>query len=44
MRLKSRSFEDGGRIPSEFTCDGRDVSPKLSWEDVPDGTKIKNIF
>ena len=39
MRLRSRNFEDGGRIPSEFTCDGRDVSPQLSWEDVPDGTK-----
>lgn len=39
MRLRSRNFEDGGRIPSEFTCDGRDVSPQLSWGDVPDGTK-----
>jgi hypothetical protein len=39
MRLKSGNFEDGGRIPSEFTCDGRDVSPQLSWEDVPGGTK-----
>ena len=39
MRLRSRNFEDGSRIPSEFTCDGRDVSPQLSWEDVPDGTK-----
>jgi len=39
MRLRSRNFEDGGRIPSEFTCDGRDVSPQLSWEDAPDGTK-----
>ena len=39
MRLRSRNFEDGGRIPSEFTCDGRDVSPQLSWEDIPDGTK-----
>jgi len=39
MRLKSGNFEDGGRIPPEFTCDGRDVSPQLSWEDAPDGTK-----
>ncbi len=39
MRLKSKNFEDNNNIPSEFTCDGRDVSPQLSWDDVPDETK-----
>jgi Raf kinase inhibitor-like YbhB/YbcL family protein len=39
MRLKSEDFEDNTGIPSEFTCDGRDVSPQLSWEDVPAETK-----
>ena len=39
MKLKSRDFEDNSNIPSDFTCDGRNVSPQLSWEDVPDGTK-----
>ena len=39
MRLKSGDFENGGNIPSEFTCDGKDISPQLSWEEVPDGTK-----
>jgi len=39
MRLKSRDFKDNGNIPSEFTCDGRDVSPQLSWEDAPAETK-----
>ncbi len=39
MRLKSEDFEDNSSIPSEFTCDGRDVSPQLSWEDVPAETK-----
>ena len=39
MRLRSRNFKDNNNIPSEFTCDGRDVSPQLSWEDVPDETK-----
>jgi len=33
--LKSKDFEDNSSIPSEFTCDGRDVSPQLSWGDVP---------
>ena len=39
MKLKSKDFKDKSNIPSEFTCDGRDVSPQLSWEDVPDKTK-----
>jgi Raf kinase inhibitor-like YbhB/YbcL family protein len=39
MKLKSRDFEDNSSIPSDFTCDGRNASPQLSWEDVPDGTK-----
>ncbi len=39
MKLKSDDFVDDGNIPSEFTCDGDDVSPQLSWEDVPEETK-----
>ena len=39
MKLKSKDFKDNSNIPSEFTCDGKDVSPQLSWEEVPDKTK-----
>jgi Raf kinase inhibitor-like YbhB/YbcL family protein len=39
MKLKSKNFVDGGSIPSEFTCDGRNISPQLSWENVPAGTE-----
>ena len=39
MKLTSKDFVDNSSIPSEFTCDGRNVSPQLSWEDVPEGTK-----
>ena len=39
MRLKSKDFEDNTMIPSKFTCDGDDISPQLSWEDVPEGAK-----
>jgi Raf kinase inhibitor-like YbhB/YbcL family protein len=39
MKLKSEDFVDNSRISSEFTCDGRNVSPQLSWEDVPEETK-----
>ena len=37
--VQSSSFTDGGEIPSRFTCEGADVSPALSWSDVPTGAK-----
>jgi Raf kinase inhibitor-like YbhB/YbcL family protein len=39
MAISSNAFEMGGRIPTEHTCDGRDTSPPLSWESVPEGTQ-----
>ena len=39
MRLKSNDFENESMIPPIFTCDGRDLSPHLAWEDAPEGTK-----
>src|SRR5207245_9774138 len=39
MELKSSSFTAGGMIPKKYTCDGPDVSPPLSWSDVPAGAK-----
>ncbi len=38
MRLYSSSFSDGGDIPSEYTCDGADRSPSLSFSGIPSGT------
>jgi Raf kinase inhibitor-like YbhB/YbcL family protein len=37
--LTSPSFEEGGPIPSEHTCDGQDLSPALSWDGAPEGTR-----
>jgi hypothetical protein len=37
--LESPAFPDGGPIPVEYTCDGRDISPPLAWHGVPDGTR-----
>ena len=39
MHLKSEDFTNNSRIPSRFTCDGENISPKLTWENVPVGTK-----
>jgi Raf kinase inhibitor-like YbhB/YbcL family protein len=36
--LKSDAFEDGGEIPSKYTCEGEDLSPGLAWEGLPEGT------
>ncbi|MGC9313116.1 MAG: YbhB/YbcL family Raf kinase inhibitor-like protein, partial [Sediminispirochaetaceae bacterium] len=39
MKLKSNVFDEGGMIPAKYTCDAENVSPPLSWNSVPDGTK-----
>jgi hypothetical protein len=39
MVLTSAAFQDGGRIPSKYTCDGDGISPPLAWNGVPRGTK-----
>jgi hypothetical protein len=36
--LKSTAFSHGGEIPKRYRCDGADISPALSWEDLPAGT------
>jgi hypothetical protein len=39
MEIGSPSFPADGAIPERFTCDGANVSPALTWKDVPDGTQ-----
>ncbi len=38
MRLTVEGFENGGKIPVAFTCDGEDKSPAIKWEELPEGT------
>ena len=38
IKITSPAFEEGGMIPSKYTCDGEDISPLLQWDAVPDGT------
>lgn len=38
MKLTSAAFAQEGLIPSRYTCDGSNVSPALSFEEVPAGT------
>jgi Raf kinase inhibitor-like YbhB/YbcL family protein len=37
MELSSEAFADGEPIPPRYTCEGEDVSPPLTWSDVPEG-------
>jgi Raf kinase inhibitor-like YbhB/YbcL family protein len=37
--VTSPSFQNGGSIPKQFTCDGADVSPELQLAAPPPGTQ-----
>jgi Raf kinase inhibitor-like YbhB/YbcL family protein len=39
LTITSSSFSHNGTIPARHTCDGSDISPALTWTDIPDGTK-----
>lgn len=39
LELKSPDFSAGGKIPTQFTCDGVYISPALEWNAPPTGTQ-----
>jgi Raf kinase inhibitor-like YbhB/YbcL family protein len=39
MRLTSTAFENGGAIPSTYTCEGEDRAPPLTVHEVPASAK-----
>ena len=39
MKITSSAFQQGGNIPSKFTCDGANTSPPLQISDVPSEAK-----
>ena len=39
LKISSTAFQDGGLIPSKYTCDGANVSPPLDWSGLPGNTK-----
>lgn len=39
LTVTTPAFVSGQPIPAKFTCAGADVSPRLRWSAVPDGTK-----
>jgi len=39
MKITSPAFQQGGNIPSKFSCDGDNTNPPLQLSDVPSGAK-----
>jgi Raf kinase inhibitor-like YbhB/YbcL family protein len=39
LEISSPAFANGQPIPVDFSCDGRDISPALAWENPPAGTQ-----
>ena len=39
LQLKSREFSNGGNLPVQYTAQGKNISPPLSWTSIPTGTK-----
>src|SRR5258708_33176477 len=39
LQITSTAFAPGASIPRQYTCQGEDVSPPLSWSGVPSGAR-----
>ena len=38
IKVESSASKEGELIPSQYTCDGSNISPPLKWSDPPEGT------
>lgn len=39
LSVSSPAFQEGDRIPGNYTCQGQDVSPALAWGEPPVGAQ-----
>jgi Raf kinase inhibitor-like YbhB/YbcL family protein len=39
LSLTSTAFKEGDKIPVKYTCDGKDISPPLAWDEPPPQTQ-----
>jgi Raf kinase inhibitor-like YbhB/YbcL family protein len=38
LEVSSAAFENGSSVPTQYTCDGADLSPPVAWEGQPEET------
>ena len=36
IKVVSLAFQEGAMIPADYTCDGKNISPPLSWSGIPE--------
>lgn len=36
LTIESSAFANGGEIPKQYSCEGRNISPAFSWSGVPE--------
>jgi len=39
LTLTSADFQPNSEIPTQYTCEGQDLAPALTWSGVPQGAK-----
>lgn len=39
IKISSPAFKHGEAIPKKYACDQQDISPKIKWSNLPEGTK-----
>src|SRR5207248_6329918 len=44
MKLISPAFSHNEPIPTQYTCDGANISPALAWSDAPTGTNSFSLI
>lgn len=44
MSITSPVFGDREKIPSDYTCDGEDINPPLTFQDVPDDAQSLTLI
>ena len=44
LTISSSAFANGGMIPSQYTCDGANISPPVQWSGLPAAAKTFAII